>query len=268
MFKMSLLDMVQDIMSDMSSDEVNSIEDTSESLQVATIIKNAYKAMLSSRDWPHLNRLIQLESAVSTDRPTYLIMPENVKRINSIQYDTRKESDNGKKLYKSIRGLLPNEFLDKTNLRDSTKSNVTVSLDPNVGVEVMVLNDTAPQYWTTFDDNYIVFDAYDSNMDSVVQASKCQVSAYVLPEFEMDDDYVPDLPAEAFPALLSKARSQAMYWLNQITDPISEAERRRQQRWLSRNSRRSEDVNHSPNYGRRARKSGYITPLDKNSGIK
>jgi hypothetical protein len=39
MAKMTVLDMVQDIMSDMNSDNVNDINDTPESLRVAQIIK-------------------------------------------------------------------------------------------------------------------------------------------------------------------------------------------------------------------------------------
>lgn len=268
MIKMSLLSMVQDIMSDMDSDEVNSIDDTYESMQVATIIKNAYNAMLSSRDWPHLNKLIKLEASLTQDRPTYVKMPSNVKRINFINYDSRKASDGDKRIYKEVKSLLPHEFLSKTNVRDSSKDNVELSIDTNVGVEVPVLNDTAPQYWTSFDDEYIVFDSYDSEVDSTIQTSKCQVSAYVYPDFIIEDSFIPDLPAEAFPALLNKARSQAMLWLKQMTDPISEAERKRQQTWLARNSWSAQPSSRSPDYGRRTRKYGYArTKLDKNSGI-
>lgn len=41
----TLLEMVQDILSEMDSDEVNSINDTVEAEQVATIIKNCYLAL-------------------------------------------------------------------------------------------------------------------------------------------------------------------------------------------------------------------------------
>jgi len=256
MFKMSLLAMVQDILSDIDSDEVNSIDDNYESMQVATIIKNACNAMLTSRDWPHLNKLIKLESSLSTQRPTYIKIPENVKKINSVRYDVQRVTDNGKKIYKEIIPLLPEEFLSKTNSRDSSKPNTQVSIDVNVGVELIVYNDTAPLYWTSFDDQYIVFDAFDGGIDSTIQTSKCQVSAYVLPTFELVDDYVPELPADAFPALLAKARSHAMYWLKQIADPVSESERKRQQRWMSRNSWTAQPGTKSPDYGRRSSKFG------------
>ena len=42
MAKLTLLEMTQDIMSDMDSDEINSINDSVEALQVAQIIKTTY----------------------------------------------------------------------------------------------------------------------------------------------------------------------------------------------------------------------------------
>ena len=53
--KYTLLEMTQDILSNMSSDEVNSISDTPESLQVATIIKQKYYDIVSRGDLPEHN---------------------------------------------------------------------------------------------------------------------------------------------------------------------------------------------------------------------
>ena len=44
--KFTLLEMVQEILSDMDSDEVDSIEDTVEAEQVATIVRSTYLAMM------------------------------------------------------------------------------------------------------------------------------------------------------------------------------------------------------------------------------
>ena len=44
----SLLEIVQTILLDMSGDEVNSIQDTEEALQVASIVQNTYLAMMSN----------------------------------------------------------------------------------------------------------------------------------------------------------------------------------------------------------------------------
>ena len=61
MAKMTLLEMVQDIMSDMDSDEVNSINDSQEATQVAQIIKSTYYNIIDGRDMPFLYELFQLQ---------------------------------------------------------------------------------------------------------------------------------------------------------------------------------------------------------------
>lgn len=64
--KYTLLDMTQDILSDMNSDEVNSIADTIESMQVAQIIKSTYYNIIDGRDWPHLYQMFQLTPSGDT----------------------------------------------------------------------------------------------------------------------------------------------------------------------------------------------------------
>ena len=62
MAKLTLLEIVQDIMNDMDSDEVNSISDTEESSQIAQIVKTTYFEILGRRDWPHLSKFTNLNS--------------------------------------------------------------------------------------------------------------------------------------------------------------------------------------------------------------
>ena len=64
MAKLTVLAMVQDILSDMNSDEVNSINDTIEAQQVAQIINTTYFEIISSRDWPHLETLFQFNAYI------------------------------------------------------------------------------------------------------------------------------------------------------------------------------------------------------------
>jgi len=49
--KLTVLDMVQDVLSDMDSDEVSSIDDTVEAMQVAQIIKTAFYEVINDGDW-------------------------------------------------------------------------------------------------------------------------------------------------------------------------------------------------------------------------
>jgi len=46
MAKMTVLEIVQDILNDIDGDEVNSIDDTLESEQVAQIVKSTYDAII------------------------------------------------------------------------------------------------------------------------------------------------------------------------------------------------------------------------------
>ena len=77
--KLTLLEYVQDIMSDLDSDEVNSIDDTVEALHVAQIVKSTFFAMMSNRNWPHLRRTIKTLNPITIDRPTLLRIAYDVK---------------------------------------------------------------------------------------------------------------------------------------------------------------------------------------------
>ena len=78
MAKMTLLEMVQDIMSDMDSDEVNSINDSQEATQVAQLIKSTYYNIIDGRDMPFLYELFQLEALGDSSKPSHMRLPEDI----------------------------------------------------------------------------------------------------------------------------------------------------------------------------------------------
>src|SRR5258708_40161403 len=84
--QMTLLDMTQNILSALSSDEVNSIGDNSESQQVALILKNKYFDIINRVSLPEHNQLIQLESSLSAIAPVEMFVPDNVSEIKWIKY--------------------------------------------------------------------------------------------------------------------------------------------------------------------------------------
>lgn len=246
--KMSLLDIVQDILSDMSSDEVNSIDDTPESLQVAQIVKSTYYAMISNRNWPHTKKLIALTASGTNLRPTHMTVPSNVKEMVLINYDTARLTDT-RKLYKEVKWLNNDEFLFMLNSRNSSNSD-TVVVEDLSGIELIIQKNKAPNYYTSFDDETVVFDSFDETVDSTLQADKLQAIGYVIPEWTHSDSFIPDLPSEAFPALLEEAKSKSMFKLKEVQDIKSEQEAGRQQRWLSRKAWTVNGGIRYPNYGR------------------
>ena len=86
---MTLLEMTQDILSDMDSDEVNSINDSVESLQVAQIIKTTYYNIIDGRDYDFLYELFQLDASGTSSRPTHMKLPENIIDLKYIKYNCK-----------------------------------------------------------------------------------------------------------------------------------------------------------------------------------
>lgn len=252
----TLLRIVQDVLSDMSSDEVNSVSDTSEALQVANIVRATYRAMLSNRNWPHTRRTLRLTSYGGSSYPTHMVLPSNVKEVISLNYNKVKLGET-KLNYKPVYWKEPEEFLRYTNYRNNDNSNVDIITDPS-GVQLLIINDKAPEYYTSFNDVDIVMDSYDSDVETNLQQSKTQLLCYInLDDLEIDDDAIPDLPQEAFMALVEEVKSRASIKIGDEPDIKSEEEARRQQRWNARKSWRVSGGIRFPNYGRKSSPGSY-----------
>jgi hypothetical protein len=244
----TLLEIVQDILSDMDGDEVNSISDTAESEQVASIVEKTYQNMMSNSVWPHTRRATALTPYSDSTKPTHMYLNDDVKELISVYYNVIKQGET-RKSYQKIDYLEPDRFLQKINVRNNTKTNVDIITDPS-GIELMILNDTAPKYYTSFDDVTLVFDAYDSEVDSTLQESKFQALGYIMPSFRKEDSFTPDLPPDAFSYLVEEATSRAQMKLREVQDVKSETESIKQGRWLSRKSWRTNGGIRFPNYGK------------------
>lgn len=250
--KKTLLEIVQDILNDLDSDEVNSIDDTTESQQVAQIVKTCFEEIIGNRNWPHLKKLIQLEASNSLQRPNYLKIPELVKELLSFQYNSVKAGDTSIK-YKEVVYKYPDEFLSIVNNRNSSLSTTSVITDTS-GTKLIIYNNQSPQFWTSFDDESIVCDSYDAAVDDTLKQSKTQVVAYVEPTWLHEDTAIPDLPSEAFPLLQAEAKSTAFVALKQLANQKAEQKASRQQRWLSRKAWKAKGGVRYEDYGRKGRK--------------
>lgn len=262
--KKTLLEIVQDILNDTDADPANSIDDTEEATQIAQIVRSTYESLITRRNWPHLKRGVTLQSSLTPLKPTHMTLEENISEFVSFNYDKRKIGETRKR-FEEVKWKEPDEFLRLTNRENSDLDEVETVTDDS-GVEFLIRNDRAPSFFTSFDDETIVCDAYDSNVDSTLQSSKVQARAYVLPTWVHEDDFIPDLPAEAFVGLIEEAKSRVAVRLNQDEDPKAEQESQRQARWLSRKAWKVKGGLKYPDYGRNSRK-GSSANFDKNDGI-
>lgn len=250
--KLSLLEIVQRVLNDMDSDEVNSINDTIESQQVASIVRDCFLEMTSNRNWPHLRKLTQLQSLADSTRPNYLVIPDNVKQLEAFKYDKSKSGET-KITLQDVRWKEPEAFLRYIAQRNSDNDNVDTITDFS-GTKLLIINDKAPEFWTCFDDKYVVTDSYDGVVDSTLQQSKTQCLAYFNPTWVHTDSAVPDLPSEAFAALLEESKSTSFIALKQMANQKAEQKASRQNRWLSRKAWRANGGVQYDDYGRKGRK--------------
>lgn len=246
---MNLLTMTKDILSVMDGDEVNSISDTEEATQVAKVIVRTFNAMVSNTNWFHTRKGLTLVARSDTDFPTHIRLNDNVKELSFINYNKRKLTDT-RDQYLPVKWKEPDDFLRYLNHRDSNSSNCQTVIDDS-GIQLYILNDKAPEFFTSFNDKDIIFDSYDSQVDTTIQESKIQAVGFVVPTLEETDEAIIDLPPDAMAAFLEEATKKAQWWVRQMEDPVAEQESQRQKRWLARKQWRVHGGIQYPNYGRK-----------------
>lgn len=245
----TLLEIVQSILTGVSGDQVNSISDTEESEQIAEFVRGAYQDLMSHTKWPHTRRATALVSFSNSLFPTHVKLAEDVKELISVHYDVRKIGET-KRNYRKLSYLDPDDFLRKLNSRDSDETGVTIVTDTS-GIELLIRNNKAPEFYTSINDVDIVFDSYDSAVDTTLIDDKFQAQAYILPAFTLSNSFIPDLPPDAFSLLEQEALSRVQFRMRQIQDVKAEQEVQKQSRWLSRNAWRTQGGITFPNYGRK-----------------
>lgn len=259
--KYTLLEIVQDVMNDMSSDDVGSISDTEEAIQIAQIAKTTYFEMIARRDWPHLSKFSVLQSVSDSLKPTHLKVPENVSRLEWFKYN-KKKLDETRNRYQEMVYKHPDVFIKDTNDRNLDKGNIVEVVDFG-GASLQIRNDIQPTYFTSFDEEFIVLDSYDNTVENTLQGPNTQVRVYTTPVWQVLDNFVPDLPMEAFPALIAEVKSVAVFKLDREIDTKSEQQSTRQQKRLSMQSWVVNGGVRYPNYGRNVGKVASSVPFDK-----
>ena len=133
--KSTLLQVVQSILSDMDSENVNTLSDTVEAQQIASVVEDTYFNIIAARDLPEHNKLIPLVSLSSTARPTHFTYPARTKQLMRVDYNIGTASSTD---YREIVYVEPLVFIDRM---DETAKKVT-TVDQSV--ELFVATDKDP----------------------------------------------------------------------------------------------------------------------------
>lgn len=254
MARLTNLQMVRDILNDLDSDDVTTVLETEESRQVLQILETTYYGIIDGRvnGWPHLFKPFQL-TASSAATPTHMSMANTVMDISYIKYNVRNASDTKDK-FLEIDYMAPQEFMRTLDGRDSAATEITQVTDAS-GIAINVYNERAPKLWTTFDDEVIVFDAYDAVVDTVnMTAAKTQCYGQIYPSVTMTDGAYFDLPIDAFSYLLAEAKSVCFINLKQLPNQKIEQQSTSQRRKMSQEAHKVKKGIDYPNYGRAGKK--------------
>jgi hypothetical protein len=217
MAKMTLGEMVDDILNDMDSDPVTTYTDTEESRQVAQIIIQTYFQIIDSREeWPHLLEFFKL-TATGGSTPTQMTLPSSITKIKYIKYNTGTSTP---KTYNLVKYLEPQAFMNVLDARDSGDANVTEYADSVASIGLNIITDAAPSYWTMFGEDRVVFDSYNASVDaSGLVAAKTQCYGMNYPTVTPSDSFIFSLPLNLYRYLLNDAKSTAFIVLKQANDP-------------------------------------------------
>lgn len=269
----TLLDMTQEILSSLSSDEVNSIGDTTESMQVATIIKRSYFDIVSRSSLPEHDQFVQLEPSADPSMPVLMYIPDEVNKVEWIKYfdsntldgstpntfehdldvSLQANSNNGPNAapgYQYVTILPVKQFIDMVNTFNPVDTNVesfTFTDAANVfpgKYTFYFKNNKQPQYCTVIGNYYVIFDGYDASQDDTLQSSKTMAWGQVAPAFKMEDNFIPRMDDKQFPLLLNEAKSLAFYELKQTMHQKAEQEAKRQ--WGS--IQKNKSIDNKPSY--------------------
>ena len=252
MAKDTLLDVVQQILSDADGDDVNSISDTVESDQCARVVRDVFNQIVDQHDLEHLKTLRQL-TATSATTPNVMTRPEGFHTIEWVRYDT-KLTAGGVQQFSPMSFMEVYDFVDmmsQHNTSDSTVDAITLS----TGHILPVKNNKAPEYFTIMDygSDELVFDSYDSALETNLQTSKSLAYGVQKPSMTLTDTAVIDLPKHL--ATLVKREARAMYfdlYKDGITSEIDRTRRRAEVRaQRHRHILKNTDNETGPNYGRK-----------------
>lgn len=251
MAQRTVLELVQGILSESNGDSVNSIADTIEATDVAYTLKQVYLEMVDQYSLPSTERLAALTALSDLALPNVMKIPDASWNIKWIKYDVREDVADDKH-YVDIQWMEPHAFIEMLASNPNTDTTNYQVILWTADVPFVINKYKAPNFWTSFDDKYIVFDSYDVDVDNTLQASKSMCLAETRPTFTESDAFVPELPENLENLLYIKALNRYTATRNRELNPKTNQQEDRMTVRAQRNKWRQGKQHYTgPDYGRR-----------------
>jgi len=245
----TVLEMVQDILANLEDDSVDDIDETEESEMVTTILEQVFFDIVDEFDLPFEEAVFQL-TPDGASTPTHMSLPSGIVRVDIVQYNKLNVASDPLN-YTEIPYTSPKFFMELINARDSDDSSVD-SITDSSGVTLLITNNANPRYWTSFDDEKLIFDSYDSSLESNLQQSKTWCMGEKRPVWVRSNNAKPDLPAHLEQYLFNETLSLAFVNYKQAANQKVEQHSRRSRRAALNNRARLDPLPFkTPDYGRK-----------------
>lgn len=224
MAKKTLLRMVQLIGERVGSDEIDTLNETIEAVEIVSILELTYDEILDRRDWEFLrDRTLRMKNrAVGDNKLFNLDIPSAVTKIQCLKY--RDINDK----FPELEYVEACVFIERLDGRNEGDANVTAIANDD-GVLLKIITDKPPTFYTSFDEDTISFDAYDASRGAGNQAGDTVILANVKPVMDFTDPTATfPIPERMGTMLLNEAMATAGVQLRQVVDSRAERIARRQ----------------------------------------
>lgn len=224
----TLLELVKRVLESMESDEVSDINETSESVTVANIIKECYFDIAGQFNPAELEGLFKLDAGGDNTKPVLMTMPSTASRVMWLKYNIGAAD---RPDWQDLQYMSNEEFFEYQSGLDPDATNLDDFTHPvnNADFVFLYKNDDWPQYYTIFDDYTVIMDSYLATEENTLTQVRTLAYGPLVAEFEMENEWVPDLDPRQFQLLLQESKATAFQELKQTTNAKAEAKSRKNQ---------------------------------------
>lgn len=243
------LEVLNKCMDVINADNVSAVDENDRAGRIFSIMEDVYYDLLTRIDHPYHETLQVLTSPASTSTPTHLTLSSGatdyVKDISRLEYNVEDTNTTTAPDFKKLYYIDPTEFLDRSEMWENYD---VVAITANALVRIG--NDKDPTYYTSFDQQTLVLDSYDSAVLTYIPSTRVRAIVRKVPDFTVGDSGVQTLDDMYFPTYVSECQSRTHAILKDNVNRKVEEYARRNRVSQQNDKFKVKKENGRPNFGR------------------
>jgi hypothetical protein len=216
MAKYTLLELTQAVLRSIKGEEISDIADTTESLAVVGIIKECYYNLISNTDFPELYVMFELTASGDNNLPVKMSIPSTIAAMEWVKYNWDEDDENPN--FVPVRYMELKDFIEMQNSLNLTEDNVS-SMELTSGVDTITIKfrtDKMPEWYTSFDDNVLIFDSHLATLDTTLVKAKTLCYGLTEGAWTQSNSFTFSIDAQQYDTLLKEAKAMAWQELKSI----------------------------------------------------